>query len=450
MTAPVVVVGGGITGVTAAWTLHRAGVDVVLCEASERLGGKLLLGSVAGQPAELGADAFLARNPAAGSLARRLGLGDDLVAPATGSVWLWLDGHLRPLPAGTVLGAPTDPIALARSRVLGPGALARAGLDLALPRRRIAGDQSVAALVGERFGSAVVDTLVEPLLGGVYAGNPNQLSAEATVPQITSAARDHRSLLRGLRASRRTQPPADGPVFQTLAGGLERLVGAMASDLGDRVRMGAAVDAIEPGDDGWQVSLRDGDIVAAAQVVLAAPAWVTAPLLASVAPDASAELGQIPYASVAVIALAYPRAAAAALPDGSGVLVPRTQGRLVKAITFVSRKWPHRDTGDHVLLRASVGRIDDDRWRSLGHDDLVARVDAEVRWATGITHTADDAVVVPWEGGLPQYLVGHVQRVDRIRANLPAGLHVAGAGYDGVGISPCVASAERAAAAVLG
>jgi protoporphyrinogen/coproporphyrinogen III oxidase len=314
----------------------------------------------------------------------------------------------------------------------------------------VAGDRSVAALVGERFGAAVVDTLVEPLLGGVYAGNPDQLSAEATVPQIASAARDHRSLVRGLRAARRAAPPGDGPVFQTLAGGLERLVGAMASDLGDRVRMGAAVDAIEPGDDGWQVVLRGGDTVAASQVVLATPAWVTAPLLADVAPDAAAELAQIPYASVAVIALAYPRAAAAELPDGSGVLVPRTQGRLVKAITFVSRKWPHRNTGDHVLLRASVGRIDDDRWRSLDRDDLVARVDAEVRWATGITHAAEDAVVVPWERGLPQYLVGHVQRVDRIRTHLPAGLHVAGAAFDGVGISPCVASAERVAAAVLG
>jgi protoporphyrinogen/coproporphyrinogen III oxidase len=169
-----------------------------------------------------------------------------------------------------------------------------------------------------------------------------------------------------------------------------------------------------------------------------------------VAPEAAAELAQIPYASVAVIALAYPRAAAMQLPDGSGVLVPRTQGRLVKAITFVSRKWPHRDAGDHVLLRASVGRIDDDRWRGLDHDDLVARVHAEVRWATGITHAAEDAVVVSWERGLPQYLVGHVQRVDRIRTHLPAGLHVAGAAFDGVGISPCVASAERVAAAVVG
>jgi protoporphyrinogen/coproporphyrinogen III oxidase len=228
MTGPVVVVGGGVTGVTAAWTLHRAGVDVALCEGADRLGGKLLLGSVAGQPAELGADAFLARNPAAGSLARRLGLGDDLVAPATSNVWLWLDGRLRPLPAGTVLGAPTDPIALARSGVLSPAALARAGLDLVLPRTQVTGDRSVATLVGERFGSAVVDTLVEPLLGGVYAGNPNHLSAEATVPQIASAAREHRSLLRGLRAARRATPPTDGPVFQTLAGGLERLVSAMA------------------------------------------------------------------------------------------------------------------------------------------------------------------------------------------------------------------------------
>lgn len=444
-----IVVGGGITGLAAAWLLQQAGVDVTLLEASDRLGGKLLTGEVAGEQAELGADAFLARTPAAPRLARRVGLGDDLVEPATGQAWLWLDGRLRPLPTGTVLGAPTDPLAVARSGALSPTAMVRAGLDLVLPRRHVAGDRSVADVVASRFGTDVVDALVEPLLGGVYAGRPDQLSVEATAPAIAAAARDHRSLLAGLRAHRsRASAAAEGPVFLTLAHGLDQLVDRLAEDLGDRVHAGAAVTGLAAADDRWEVRTADGAHLAD-DVVVTVPAFVASELLTEVARDVAAELGMIPYASVAVVTMAYPRSADAEMPAGSGMLVPRTQGRLVKASTWVSRKWPHRDTGEHVLVRSSVGRIDDERWRDLDPEELVRRVDAETRWATGISSPCVDAVVTPWERGLPQYLVGHRERIDRVRMSLPAGLHVAGAAYDGVGVSPCVASAEKAVAAIL-
>lgn len=443
-----VVVGGGITGLTAAWRLHRAGVDVTLLEASDRLGGKLRPGEVAGQQAELGADAFLARNPAASRLAREVGLGDDLVSPATGQAWLWRGGRLRPIPSGTVLGAPTDPWAVARSGVLGPGAMLRAGLDLVLPARHVAGDRSVADVVGARFGAGVVDALVDPLLGGVYAGRADELSAEATAPAIATAGREHRSLLAGLRAHRASAPASDGPIFLTLAHGLDQLVDRLAADLAERVRTEASVDAIEADGDGWSVAVGE-EVLAADHVVLAVPAFAAARLLVPAARDVAAELAMIPYASVAVVTLAYPRSADAEMPAGSGMLVPRTEGRLVKASTWVSRKWPHRDHGEHVLVRSSVGRVDDDRWRELAEDELVRRVDAETRWATGISTPAEHAVVTPWEQGLPQYLVGHRDRIDRVRDRLPAGLHVAGAAYDGIGISPCIASAEAAARAVL-
>lgn len=447
--AEVVVVGGGITGLAAAWTLADAGVDVVLLEESDRVGGKLHTGAVAGEAAELGADAFLARDPAAARLARRLGLGDDLVGPATGQAWLWTGGRLRPLPAGTVLGAPTDLVALARSGALPAAAVARAGLDLVLPRRHVAGDRTVADLVGERFGPGVVDRLVDPLLGGVYAGRADQLSVEATTPAVAEAARGRRSLLLGLRAQRRrVRAPGDGPVFQTLAGGLDQLTARLAGDLGPRVHTGRPARSVARDGDGWRVAT-DGQPVAGRQVVLATPAFATAELLADVARPAAAEAARIPYASVAVVTLAYPRSADAEMPPGSGMLVPRGEGRLVKAATFVSRKWPHRDRGAHTLVRASVGRVDDHRWRDLHEDDLVARVDAELRWATGIRTPAPHAAVTRWDRGLPQYLVGHRGRVDRLRHALPAGVHVAGAAYDGIGISPCVASAEAAARAVL-
>ncbi len=447
----VVVVGGGVTGLSAAWLLRRAGVEVTLLEASDRAGGKLRTGSIAGQRAELGADAFLARNPAAPRLARQVGLGDDLVAPATGQAWVWRGGRLRPIPGGTVLGAPTDPMALARSGVLSPAAMLRAGMDLVLPRRPVAGDRSVADVVGERFGPAVVAGLVEPLLGGVYAGRADQLSIQATAPAIAEAARTHRSLLRGLRAhqSAGAAAGAPGPVFQTLARGLDQLTEALAAGLGERLHLSTAVTEIERRAGTWQVHTA-GTTFEAEHVVLATPAFVTAELLTGTARDVAAELAMIPYASVAVVTMAYPRSADAEMPAGSGMLVPRTEGRLVKASTWVSRKWPHRDTGAHVLVRSSVGRIDDDRWRAFDEDELVRRVDAETRWATGISTPCEDAVVTPWERGLPQYLVGHGDRVDRARDRLPAGLHLAGAAYDGVGVSPCVASAERAVAAILG
>jgi protoporphyrinogen/coproporphyrinogen III oxidase len=446
----VVVVGGGVAGLATGWFLAQSGrVDVTVLESTDRLGGKLMTGEFAGRTVEFGADAFLARHRHAQDLAVRLGLGDDLVAPATGRVWLWSRGRLRPLPEGTVLGAPADPVALVRSGVLPPGALLRAAVEPLVPHRKVAGDRSVADVIAERFGPAVVDTLVEPLLGGVYAGRADALSVESAAPVIADAARSG-SLLTGLWRHRRGQVGATTgePVFQTLRGGLSDLTTALADDLGDAVRTGVEVTAVEPAGTGWWLDTSDGTVAADA-VVFATPAWVTADLIAGLAPPAGAELAGIPYASVAVVTLAYDRAADRELPQGSGMLVPRSEGRLVKASTWVSRKWPQHADADVLLVRASVGRIDDDRWRALDEDDLVRRVDAELRWATGISRPAVDAVVTRWERSLPQYGVGHRQRVERIRHHLPWGLFLAGAAYDGVGISPCVASAERAAQGVL-
>lgn len=456
----VVVVGGGITGLATAWFLRHGvddatrprpappggvvDVDVTLVEAADRLGGKIAGARVGGVELDVGADAFLARRPEGERLARRLGLGDDLVAPTTGQVWLWVRGSLRPLPAGTVMGVPGDLRSLARAGVLSPFGLLRATVEPLLPRRRARGDRSVGDLVDRRFGPEVTDVLVEPLLGGVYAGRAHRLSLAAAAPAV-DAADDARSLLAGMRPQHRGAGSDERPVFLTISGGLSRVVDRLAAGIDD-VRTGTAVTGIEPrATGGAGVVLSDGSRLDVDGVVLTVPAWAAAPLVSPLAPEAGRLLAGIPYASVAVVTVAYPAAVADAFPQGSGMLVPPSGGRLVKAATWSSRKWPHLAGGDRFLLRASVGRIDDRRWQDLDDDDLVARVTAELAEATGVATHPEATHVTRWERSLPQYEVGHLRRVrdvrDAIRVQVPW-LHVAGAAYDGVGLAPCIAQAE--------
>jgi protoporphyrinogen/coproporphyrinogen III oxidase len=449
VTAPrVAIVGGGLTGLVAAWHL-REDVEVVLCEASPRLGGQIRTIDLADGPLDVGADAFLTRQAAGPDLLTSLGFGaEDLIHPATGKVHLWLGDRLRRLPTGTVFGVPTDLRALAASGVLAPADLAFVASEPLRPRRSVPGDRSVADLVGERFGARVVERLVEPLLGGVYAGDARQLSAQATLPPVWTAAQEHRSLLRGLAAWRAATAADERPLFVTVRGGLRRVVERLASRLGSRVRTASPVRAIAGGPGGFTLQL-DSHTERADAVVLAVPAAVAAHLLAPGWPQAARELAGIRTASVAVVALAYDRHDAASLPwSGSGVLVPRGQGRLVKAVTVSTNKWPHLAGRRRIVLRASVGRIDDDRACDLADDELRARVDAEVRAALSLTGPAREHAVMRWPDALPQYAIGHHAKLDRIRhlvAQGPPGLHLGGASFDGVGLSARAAEGARLA-----
>lgn len=453
----IVVIGGGLTGLTAAARLargpaldHATGVDVRVLEATARVGGKIHTIDAGGDRLDVGADAFLVRRPEADRLAHRLGLGAELVEPVTGRVWAWTGERLRAWPSGTVLGVPTDIEAVERAGVLSRRGLERlrdepSGAWRPLPA---AVDLDVGSAVGERMGSEVVDRLVEPMLGGVYAGRPDRLSVRATLPAVAAVLERGGSLVDGLAARR---VAAAGPVFRTVAGGLGRMVDALVDRLppGALVR-GVAATTIGRSAGRWEVATTAGSEVADG-VVIAVPAGRAAPLVADLAPDVAARLRGVRTASVAVVTLWYP-AAAGVLPDGSGMLVPRTTGRLVKAATWSSGKWPHL-VRDGALVRCSVGRVDDDRHRHLDDDGLVTAVDAELREATGLTAGPERAVVTRWDGALPQYEVGHLDRVRSIRAGLAAvapGVEVAGASYDGVGIAPCVASAEEAADRLVG
>ncbi|MBT3153704.1 protoporphyrinogen oxidase [Streptomyces sp. CHD11] len=452
----VVVVGAGIAGLAAAHRLLERGARVTVVEASDRVGGKLLPGEIAGARVDLGAESLLARRPEAVGLAREVGLADRLQPPATASAALWTRGALRPMPKGHVMGVPGTADALAG--VLSDEGVARIGRDADLPRTEVGDDVAVGEYVAARLGREVVDRLVEPLLGGVYAGDAYRISMRAAVPQLFEAARSHTSLTEGVREIQAKAAAArqTGPVFMGIAGGVGTLPLAVADSVrarGAGILTGTPVTDLrrEP-ETGWRVVAGDRELRADA-VVVAVPAPAAAALLRAEAPGAAAELAGVEYASMALVTLAY-RRAETDLPGGSGFLVPPVDGHTIKASTFASRKWGWiaGENPDLVILRTSVGRHGETE--ILGRDDagLVEVSRHDLKAATGLSATPVATRVTRWDDGLPQYPVGHHARVTRVRAHLAglAGLAVCGAAYDGVGVPACVASAYAAADQIQG
>jgi oxygen-dependent protoporphyrinogen oxidase len=458
----VVVVGGGISGLAAAWFLHREArrggpaVRVTVLESSGRLGGKLSVSDVGGLPVDEGAESLLLRRDEGTALVAAAGLGPDLVDAHTTSAAIWSRGRLVPMPPHTVMGVPTDLRQLAASGLLTPLELARIPLDAWLPATDLGDDIPVGRLVASRLGRAVVDRLVEPLLGGVYAGHADLLSLDATLPQLAVHARRQRSLLAAARATRADTPAVDGPVFGTVRGGLGRLPEAVAGAAGAEVRLGATVRELRRAPQGWVLTVgpaRDPERVTADAVVLAVPAAPAARLLRAEVPTAATDLAAVEYASMAIVTLALP--AGAALPAGSGFLVPPVDGRMVKAVTFTTNKWSwygeEKAAGVHVV-RLSVGRHGEEAALQREDAELEELAWAELADAVGPLPAPVDGRVSRWGGGLPQYAVGHRDRVERVRVavGLQPGLAVCGAAYDGVGIPACVASAEHAVRDLLG
>jgi protoporphyrinogen/coproporphyrinogen III oxidase len=451
-----VVVGGGIAGLAAALRLReRAGesAQIVLVEGGRRLGGKLRTARVAGVACEAGAEMFLVRERGADSavlaLAQRVGLAAEVVHPAPVPAAVLVDETLHELPRATLLGIPSDLSTVEPVAVVPGGLDADRGSAVLAPGT----DVAVGSLVRDRFGDDVVDHLVDPLLGGVYAGRADDLSLQATMPGLYEAASQHSTLAAAVRAALAAAPrPAGQPVFATIHGGLSRLVAAVAAASGAQLRLGSPVRQLSRTRSGMEVTVGgprpSPETLSADAVVLALPSRPLARLLAGVDAEAAALLAALDYASVGLVTLALP--SATMLPALSGFLVPADQGHAMKAVTFVTTKWPHlhRDKGP-VLVRASFGRYRDSDVLQLTDDELVGLA---VREFGAILDTTlpelIGASVSRWGGSLPQYGVGHVPRVAQARAALPATLALAGAGFDGVGIAACVRSGEAAADAV--
>jgi protoporphyrinogen oxidase len=446
----VVVIGGGIAGLAAAHVLAREGVAVTVVESTDRVGGKLRISDVAGVPVDEGAEMFLRRVPEALDLVAALGRSAEIASPRTSSARVWSRGALRPMPARTVMGVPSDPGAL--RGVLTRAEVSRVSLDRVLPGAAPGDDISVGKWVAHRVGRAVVEQLVDPLLGGVYAGRADDLSLAATIPQLP---RDERSVL---AAARRVVPstPVTEPVFATVTGGMGSLPGSVAAAIeaaGGVVVIGRAVRRMERSDNGWRVvhgPTIDEQAIDADAVIIAVPAAPAARLLADHAPGAASELASIDAASMAIITTAWRVADAPAL-DTSGYLVPAVYGRSVKAVTFASSKWQHLSGSDLVIVRCSIGRHGDVADLQRDDADLVGEAVLELSTYAGFRGVPIDSRVSRWGGGLPQYAVGHLSRIARIRSAVAAvpGLAVCGATYDGVGVPACIRTGQAAAAQVL-
>jgi oxygen-dependent protoporphyrinogen oxidase len=462
----VAVVGGGVSGLAAAHrlrTLLGPAAEVVVLEQRDRLGGVLRTVDLAGVPYDVGAEAFLWRRPEARALLDELGLADEVVHPAGAAPSVRAGGDTVPLPPGTLLGVPTSGARL--DGVLSPAgtAVARAERDRPLAWAP-GGDVALGGLLRERFGDELADRLADPLLGGVYAGRVDVLGLRATLPAVAAAldagapsltaAADRATGVPASRAASGVRGPGSAPsadpVFGALRGGYATLVDALAAAVDD-VRLSTTVRALHRLHDGWRLVLRPGqDALDVDAVVLAVPAPAVARLLADVVPAAARAAGEIELASSVVVALAYRDADAQRLPVTSGVLVAAGEPLSIKAATHSSRKWAHlaaAATDGLVRLRTSLGRFGEEATLQVDDAELVARSRADLAVLAGITAAPVAVHVQRWGGGLPQYAVGHLDRVrviDDVVAAVP-GLAVAGAALHGVGVPACVGTARLAA-----
>jgi oxygen-dependent protoporphyrinogen oxidase len=456
----VAVIGGGLSGLTAAHrlrTLLGESATVTVLEQADRPGGKLHTVDLAGLRYDVGAEAYLNRRPEVVDLLGELGLAGEVVHPTGAPSTIAAGGHRSRIPARTMMGVPASVDAV--RDVLSADGLARVSAEPALPPLTLdGGDVVVGALVRDRLGDEVADRLVDPLLGGVYAGRADALGLRATLPPLADALDTGAGSLLAAASAALTNPAPGAPrepVFGTLRGGLSRLVDALTAGLD--LRLSSTVHGLRRTASGWRLELGSAaapEALDVAAVVLAVPAPAARRLLGEVAPAASAAFGRIEVASMAVVALALP--ADAVLPPASGVLIAAGERHAdgtpftAKAFTFSSRKWPHLADAGLVVVRGSVGRFGEVDVLHRDDADLVGAVRADLAELTGITAGPVDAVVTRWSGGLPQYGVGHIDAVatiERAVGELP-GLAVAGATLHGVGLPACVATGRAAAGRV--
>ena len=457
----IVIVGGGITGLAAAWELQRGAptVEVTLIEATDRLGGKIRTEHVALPDGsrlvvEGGPDAFLTSKPAAVELARELGVADRLLGTndAHRTVFVLKGGRPVPMPAGMNLAIPTRLRPFLRSPLLSPAGRARVLLDLVLPAGRDAADESLAGFVRRRLGREALESLAEPMMAGIYSADPERQSMAATFPRFREVEARGGSLIRGMRAARAPVPSnrTGLSVFASFIGGMQELPTALIRQLKADVRLNTRVVEIGSVGHEYCVALENGGSLRADVVILTVSARSAAGLLASLAPAAVPHLAALRTVSTGAVTLAYRDADIRAPLNGFGLVVPRQERRPINAITVASTKFTHRAPSGLTLLRIFFGGDRSPATLALDDADLLALVRREV---ANVMATAGPPVwhrIDRWPDANPQYDVGHLDRVAAIDATLPPGILVAGSPYRGVGLPDCIAQGRSAARRAIG
>ncbi len=461
----VVVIGGGLTGLVAARRIamraeaQRRPIEVILLEAKSRLGGAIWTDQRSGFLVEGGADSFITNKPQGVDLCRELGLEGSLIGtdPARRRSFVVRQGRLLPVPEGFVMMAPSRLGPILTSPILSIRGRLRLLLERFVPRKTDLGDESLAAFVKRRLGREAFDRLVQPLVGGIYTADPNELSIHATLPQFPAMERDFGSLIRASRLRKRADKDASGArygLFVTLGDGMETLPRALAATLptgsirtDSPVRRIMRPDPLGP----WRVELLDGAPIDASAVILTTEAHASARLVDGFDPELALHLRSIPYASSAIASVAYRRDAIAHPLDGFGAVVPIIEGRSILAMSFSSIKFPNRAPADSALIRVFVGGATQPELFDLDDEAIGAIVCRELGELIGASGDPLFLEVARHPRGMPQYTLGHQDRVATIRRlqSFHPGLGLAGNAFDGVGVPDCIRSGQEAADAVF-
>ena len=462
----IAIVGGGISGLAAAFALEerrRAGesLEFVVYESGPRFGGVLVTEQVDGCLIEAGPDSFLTEKPWAADLCRRLGIADQLIGSndSARKTYILVKGKLVPLPDGLMFLVPTKLAPALLSPIFSAATKLRMAREWWYPPRRSNGDESVAALVERHYGAEMVDRLADPLLSGVYGGEASQLSARAVLPRLVEMESKHGSLGRGMLAARKNtnHSPSGPPIFTSLKGGMQQLSEALVTKLSaGSLRADSPVQAVQRQDRGWIVSAGYASDRFDA-VIVATPATAAAPLLEIASADLAAELRAIPYSSSVTVTLGFDKDkdknkdVRVVLPPGFGFLVPRSEGKRMLAATFVHNKFPHRAPEDRALIRCFLGGSRDEQVLQLTDEAILGIVRDELREIVGLKAEPLFTRIYRWRGAMAQYTIGHLDRLERIESLLKPlpGLALAGNGYRGIGVPDCVRSGEEAVRQVL-
>jgi protoporphyrinogen/coproporphyrinogen III oxidase len=444
MAQHVVIVGGGISGLSAAYDLARAGISHTLLEKQPRLGGVVETRTQDGCVLECGPDSFISSKPEMLALIKELGLDGELIGSNDfqRTTYILKHGKLVPLPDGVMMIVPTKVMPMVRSNLLSWKTKIGMGFEL-LRRPRQYPDRSVAEFVVDHFGQETLDYLAEPLLSGVYGGDPRQLSVNSVLPRFVEMEATYGSLGKAVMQAKRTPATPGSSLFRTLASGLGTMIDTLATYCNVKH---TEVEAMERRGDGFAVRA-GGEWMEASNIIVATPAHAAACLIDGIDPELGGLLKEIPYSSSALVTMIFDEAKFDGMRAGFGFLVPRRERDRMAACTFAATKFPHRAPEDRIVLRCFFGGIVDEAILSESDDSMITIAREELRRILGLTAAPILTMVSRWPKSMAQYTVGHAVRASEIKARAAAipGLSLAGNAYDGIGLPDCVRSGRQAA-----